>query len=163
MTEENQIKKQKKNNFKVALGTITIIGGLGLGFYGLINEGKSNNFTRIVNEEGNYDLDGAINYYNLNTYQVIEFKTITGETKKYIADAKGRVNELIYYDIYSGTQLIAQDDNNLISSTNIREFLIAYDMIKAKYSKDDIDYLLNRIKDDYQNNKNLKLVKTKSE
>ena len=86
-----------------------------------------------------------------------------------------------YYDIYSDeligidlstvgeitdissvdTPIVEKD--TVISSTNISEFLIAYDMIKGKYSSDDIDYLLNRIKDDYQNNENLKLVKTKSE
>ena len=163
MTEENQKNKKRKNKLKVALGTITIIGGVGLFTYCMKEYKENNKFTRIVNEEGGYELDGTISFDNLRQYYVIEFKTITGEKKTYIANSKGRVDNPAYYDIYSGIWLRKDDDNNLISSTNIREFLIAYDMIKEKYSEDDIEYLLNRIKNDYQNNDKLKLIKTKSE
>ena len=190
MTEEIKNKNNNKKKIKTTLGTIVIIAGIGFTAYSINKNYKENNFTRIVSEDGNYELDGFINYDGLNKYSVVEIETITGENKIYIAKencdfSKTNVNykmvQSSYYDIYSDeligidlstvgeitdissvdTPIVEKD--TVISSTNISEFLIAYDMIKGKYSSDDIDYLLNRIKDDYQNNENLKLVKTKSE
>lgn len=171
MIEENQIKKQKKNNFKVALGTITILGGIGLATYGIKEYKENNEFTRIVTEDGNYELDGVISYDKLKKYSVVEIETIIGENKICIAKGEKYFRENVAYydykDIYSGEKIgintSVVEDDTVISATNINDFLIAYDMIKAKYSSDDIEYLLNRIKEDYQNNKILKLLKTKDE
>lgn len=171
MTEEIKNKKNNKKKIKTTIGTIAIIAGIGFSAYSINKNYKENNFTRIVSEDGNYELDGFISYDELKKYSVIEIETITGERKMYIAKRRKayRYHKEMnnYYDIYSN-ELIGIDtsivENDTVKSTiGICNFLIAYDMIKGKYSEDDIEYLLNRIKDDYYNNENLKLVKTKSE
>lgn len=169
---ENKLQfKPKKRKFKTVLGTITILGGIALGSYYINKDITDNNFTRIVNEDGEYELEGFISYDNLTNCKVIEIKTIINETKMYIASneiwLKKIPNNIKYYDIYSG-KLIGIDSedsskNTVISSNDIEDFLIAYDMIKDRYYKEDIDYLINRIKDDYQNSQSLKLLKTKDE
>ena len=40
---------------------------------------KDNDFTRIVNENGDYELEGFISYDELKKYNVVEMETITGE------------------------------------------------------------------------------------
>ena len=165
MTEE--IKNKKK--IKTTIGTIVIIAGIGFSAYSINKNYKENNFIRIVSEDGNYELDGFISYDKLKKYSVVEIETITGERRMYIAKRckayryHKEMNN--YYDIYSdeliGIDTSIVESDTVISSTNVSDFLIAYDMIKAKYSSDDIEYLLNRIKDDYKNSENLKLVKKK--
>ena len=141
-----------KNEIKTKLGRIIIIGGLGLGLYSLIKYENQNNFTRIVTEDGNYELNGFISYDYLKFYYVIEFKSTNDEVKTYIASYDGKPGNRIYYDIYSGKKLIKEYDKNLISSTNLEKLLISYDMIKEKYFSDDIEYLLNRYKEELINN-----------
>lgn len=148
----------------ISAGVFAIIIG---GTSHVVNIRKENNFTRVVSENGDYELEGFISYDNLVEHDVIEIETITGEKKLYIAKVNRIVNLFEecyeYFDIYSdkiiGIDTSVIEKDTVISAVDIKGFLVAYDMIKEKYSEDDIDYLLNRVKDDYQNNKVLKLNK----
>lgn len=155
--EKNDKTSIYKIAFPVAAFAITFVS---IGTFSFVRDKSvSNNFTRIVTEDGNYDLEGFINYDELVKYKLIEIGTITDENKLYVAEQIPFSYE--YKDIYTGKVVGSyhheSDNNNIISATDIDEFLIMYDMIKEKYSSDDINYLLNRIKEDYKNNKTLKL------
>lgn len=153
---ERKVKKEKSkiNYINVGCGVIGLV--LITALVGInYKVTKENNFTRIVNENGDYELEGYISYDNLKEYDVVEMETITGDTKVFIGKLKTSVYG--YKDIISDE--IIYDYDNIISVTNIDSFLFAYDMMKGKYSEDDILELLDRIKDDYKNNENSKLVK----
>lgn len=152
--KQNKPKVRFKKSVKVAFGVITIFIGIGA-----IKEYKKNNeFIRVINEEGNYELDGFINYDNLKEYSVVQIVTSFGEKRLYIAKGEKyqekRIEHHRYKDIYSN-EIIGIDTSLFINDTvtsvsNINDFLIAYDMIKGKYSEEDIDYLLDKIEEDYE-------------
>lgn len=151
MDEENN---KRTNNVKKIM--------IGVGFFAVIGLSinykieKDNNFTRIVNENGDYELEGYISYDELNKYKVIEVETITGDVRIYIA--KVGMPGWEYNEIITGKE-ININSNVLLSNQDIDNFLLSYDMVKGKYSEDDILELLDKIKYDYKNNENLKLVK----
>ena len=170
MKEEKQPKKKKaklKKSVKIALGTITVIGGVSLFAYGNKLYKENNSFKRVVNDEGNYDLTGYITYENLKEYSVVEIVTALDERRIYIAKGskqnKNNKSSYNYKDIYSdiviGIDSSMLIDDTVISVSDINDFLIAYDVIKGKYSSDDIEYLLNKIKEDYENYQYLKTNK----
>lgn len=115
---------------------------------------KDNNFTRIVNENGDYELEGFISYDELKKYNVVEIETITGETKMFIG-------KNVLFDYYEIKEIFSNKTvrGNVISKISVEPFLVAYDMIKGKYSEDDILELVDKIKDDYENNENFQKVK----
>jgi len=152
--EKEKSKKQKRKK-EIRRAIIGLSLGLVIGGSIRYKIEKENNFTRIVNENGDYELEGFISYDELAKYNVVEMETITGDTKVFI----GKVRNSFYYKDIISDEMIYISSEKLISIIGIEDFLFAYDMIKGKYSEDDILELLDRIKDDYKNNENLKLVK----
>lgn len=160
MTNKKQRKRRRlKKSVRVALGVgiVTIFAGIGT-FKGCKEYKRNNEFVRIINEDGNYELDGFMIYDNLKQYSVVETINEIGEREIYIAKGrkyyKKRILHCSYKDIYSN-KIIGVDSNLLIndtvvSSRNIKDFLVGYDMIKGKYSGDDIEILLDKIEEDYE-------------
>jgi len=124
---------------------------------------KQNHFTRVVNESGEYDLENYISYDNLSDYNVVEIETITGENRLFIAGTYAPINQASNIrsctDIFTGKNIIEGDNTKIINVQQIEDYLVAYDMIKAEYSKEDIETLLEKINEDYQSIKERTLVK----
>lgn len=160
MTNKKQRKRRRlKKSVRVALGVgiVTIVAGIGT-FKGCKEYKRNNEFVRIINEDGNYELDGFIIYDNLKEYSVVETINEIGEREIYIAKGRKyyqkRILHCSYKDIYSN-KIIGVDTNLLVNDTvvstkKIDDYLIAYDMIKEKYSSYDIELLLDKIEEDYE-------------
>lgn len=150
--------KSKKYIARAVIGCI-VVGGIAVGSskYKIY---KDNNFKRVVTEEGEYDLENFISYDNLISYELVEVKTITGDNKLFIAKEDSFKLVGTYNDIFSG-KVIAEDnaDTEIVNVGQISDYLIAYDMIKARYFKEDIETLLDKIEEDYVIEKDKTLVK----
>ena len=169
--EENEKKSIKKGLTSVVIGVV-VFGAAVTGACYSVKLNKENNFKRITTESGEYDLDNSISYDNLKKYSVVKVQTIIGENKLFIAELKdqtkvsGSVNEFANVgdvthcnDIMTGENLIEGYYTKIVDYQPIGDYLVAYDMIKAKYSKEDIETLLENIKEDYQKVKEKTLVK----
>lgn len=137
---------------KLILGGV-IVGVVGTTGYHLNKKEDENNFKRVVVEDGSYDLENSISYDNLKEYSLCEIKTVTDEDKLYIAKTgrgtHGVGGAYIYAkDIFTGKDILEGENTTLVDSSPIIDYLVAYDMIKAKYSESDIQNLLEMIKDD---------------
>lgn len=138
--------KRKLKEFIV--GSI-IVGVIGTTGYHLIKKQEENNFKRVVADDGSYDLENFISYDNLSKYSLCEIKTVTDEDKLFICEIY-RGNYFVHaYDVFSNRNILEGENTELISSCPIIDYLVAYDMIKAKYSESDIQGLLENINNDY--------------
>lgn len=145
-------KREKKSLKKKIIGTaigVIVLGTVSTCAYCVIRE---NNFKRVVNEEGDYNLENFISYDNLKDYNLVEIGTIIGENKLFI------VNKY-YNDIFTGKEITSGQYTRVVNEQLIEDYLIAYDLIKAKYSKEDIETLLEKINEDYECTKDKTLVK----
>lgn len=172
MEEQTTNKRNfKKNLVRTTIGLVTL-GVIGTGIYYSNKITRESNFKRITTETGEYDLENFISYDNLKDYSLVEVKTITKENKLFIAELKeankisGNVYELTNIDsithcndIFTGKNIIEGDYTKIVNLQSIEDYLVAYDLIKAKYSKEDIETLLEKIKEDYEFTKEKTLVK----
>lgn len=164
--EDNKKKKIKRKKLVRTTIGLLALGAIGTGIYYGNKITRENNFKRITTEAGEYDLENFISYDNLKDYSVVEVETIIGENKLFIAKATdydfyGGDNKNIARccDIFTYKNIIEGEYTKIVNIQPIEDYLVAYNSIKAKYSKEDIETLLENIKEDYQFTKEKTLVK----
>ena len=160
--ERINTKKVKKY---IAVGSLVAIAATGLS----LNHKYNPPVEYEVNEETNeFDIKGEISFHKLSNYQVITVQDLNGEYKYYIGKYNDFTHELTdlltgeKYDVpYSIKENIsAQDDVYFISSEDIDAYLITLDMVKAKYTNEDIEELYSNIIN-YKNTKEKEKTLTK--
>ena len=125
------------------------------------------NFSYGTSSTGEVVVSGYIAHELLKTYEVVEL-TIYDKTEVYIAgkpigdsrvgnDKEYYVNVLNDYKIFDKND---KNENKTIKSLGVVEdCLLYYNMIKNSYTKEDVEELLSKIKDDYNNHHSKALVK----
>lgn len=160
--EDNKKKKiARKKLVRTTIGLLAL-GAVGTGIYYSVKLNKENNFKRVTAESGEYDLEGAISYDNLKKYSVIEVETIIGENKLFIVkNTLAKIGDMPYTatDLFTGKDILEGNYTSVVAEYPIEDYLAAYDLIKDKYSKEDIEELLEKIKMDYESVKEKTLVK----
>lgn len=114
-----------------------------------------------------YSIDEKNNSYN----KVSDFQIITLESKKdtniWLVNSITNVTGTHYYDAFSDSYILTVKNNGsnvegvtLINSENFKQYLIAYDCVQKNYTKEEIEELFNKVKEDFYNNeKGKELVK----
>lgn len=127
---------------------------------------------------GIYEMDGSVSLNDLKKYLLLELK-INDKTDLYLAYTEringdgaknpGLLNFGTYYkyiNVFDNTALYTeyidspkkesvQNENTLINTyENIEDYLVQFNEIKSSYTKEDLERILNRIKQNWQYNKN---------
>ena len=126
------------------------------------------------------DTDGSVKLNSDKKYSHNDVKDLR------IINVKTKINENIYlvyvdsyfftgipmgyYDVFTGRAIIHNNLNGdvttegveLLSAESVEQYLISYDMLKENYSVEDLEFLLEKIKQDvYSDTFNKELVKNK--
>lgn len=108
--------------------------------------------------------DDTISYDSLTgCYKIVELD-VMGETKIYLARESINIpvrtyNPVFtyYYDAFSNTLLYSEkngvattNDSNviLVSKNNVKDYLLHYDMLQESYTSEELEELLDKIKED---------------
>lgn len=126
---------------------------------------------------GIYELDGSVSLNDLKKYLLLELK-INDKTDLYLAyeeklyEDGTKINNLAtgyyyeYINVFDKTVLYTyyrdnqksesvQNENTLINVyENIEDYLVQFNEIKSSYTKEDLERILNRIKQNWQYNEN---------
>lgn len=115
----------------------------------------------VVTDEGKKEIDGTVDYKYLKDFQVIKV-CVFGEERTYVATKKLEATKKgksiwvgdCYYDVLDGKKICCSNNNynsnNIIfrKAINIDDYLIYYGEVKEKYSKEDIERIFEKIKQD---------------
>ena len=126
-----------------------------------------NDFSYSNNADGEIVVEGSIDYELLKNYKLIEVKLLNGEHKLFIASKNVGRYYIDYFDvcsskkIYSTTTIKNEKESSveLVKEYDLIAYLLTYDEIKASYTIDDIERILNKINEDYQFENEKKLEK----
>lgn len=133
------------------------------------DDDKPVNFEYATNEQGMYQMSGTIDYELLKKYCFIVVENSTSETKEYYICGKDErkyenrvVVRCFYKNIYD--EKVVFDTNGetvrtIIFETELEDYLLAYDFVKANYTKEDIDLLFEQMKETYLELGNKQLIK----
>lgn len=110
----------------------------------------------VVTDEGKNEIDGTVDYDYLKDCKVIKV-CIFDEEKIYIAKKKTDWSDgwACYYDILDNKKICRiskeSNSNNIIlrEAIDINDYLLYYDEVKEKYSKEDIKRIFEKIKQGY--------------
>lgn len=133
-----------------------------------------NSYEYVTEEDGCVMLnpDKMYSYDEVRRLNIVNVKTKINK-KLYLTYNDPHIlsgNPYNYYDFFTGKKIISCNSNHdtvtegveLLSEEKIEPYLISYEMLKEKYSVDDLEFLFKKIKQDvYSNTNNKKLVKEK--
>lgn len=147
-----------KKSFKTFLATcaaILVVAGVCQEF-ALSRENKFKKVKTETNEDENNDV---ISCSELANYEVVEIKN-NNESELYIARANKFNNGdmKIYYDVFTGCDIIGNCEDSFVTSTPV-EYYLSDNNIKHEYTKDDLIGLLDDIKENYDYQEALELKK----
>lgn len=136
-----------KKSFKTFLATsaaVLIVAGVCQEF--VLN--KENKFKKVKLENSD-EKEDVISCSELINYEVVEMDN-EDKNELYIARANNfnEGNHKIYYDIFTGKDIVGENEDSFVASTPIEYYLYGNN-IKEEYSKEDLELLLNEIKRDY--------------
>lgn len=126
-----------------------------------------NTFDYTVNEDGQYEVSGNIDYELLKDYEfvVIENKEYATTEyylcKKFHTVGRGPYSEW-YLNVFNDQQVFstkAQEERNLVYSEDLENYLYATNNIKKNYTVEDVELIFEEMKENYINSNNKKLVK----
>ena len=122
------------------------------------------NFNYGTSSTGDVVVSGYIAHDLLKQCEVVEL-TIYDKTELYIVrqgldkTARGKC----YNNILNGHEILenaGKNENRIIKSLGgVEDCLLYYNMIKQSYTKEDVEELLSKIKEDYNNHHSKTLVK----
>lgn len=143
-----------------------MLGAVAFSIAGCGCEAKSN-YVEI--SEGVYELSNSIYFDDLKTYQLVEMK-VDGKVDLYITEKNTKtlavyyakksaqlvtyhnvLNNEIIYTVYddSKKENNVENKNTLLKEENMFDYLIAYNEIQDSYTKEDIERILGKIKEDW--------------
>lgn len=129
---------------------------------------KYQKFEYSVNEQGEYQVNGTIDYELLKNcwflvidnpkYNIKEFYICDGiyHWAKYSEDCYSYANIFNNQEVFNPKK---DGNRSIIFSTKVDEFLLAYNNVKANYTKEDIEQLLEQMKNNYEKENNKQLIK----
>lgn len=150
-----RISKKSFKTFLATCATLLVVAGIHQEF--VLN--RENKFKRVKTEAVKDSDEDIISCSELANYEVVEMKK-NNESQLYIAKANNfnDDNKKIYYDIFTGEDIIGDNEDSFITSTPIEYYLYG-DNIKEEYTKDELVVLLNNIKENYDYQEVLSLKK----
>lgn len=177
--------KEEKNRYKAALATLLVAGGIlfGIGKFGekAFSNSSKKGFNFTTGEDNSYVAleDSFINNNCIDKCYVVEaYNKITEETELFIAKRsfiilpkklengeKGEITYYYYLDLMNNNNKLFYQDNSLnsafefIKETPLYDYMITLDLIKSKYSYEDMERILEEIKSVYKFEINKELVK----
>lgn len=133
------------------LKTKKILCGLGLAT-GLMLTGCEDNFNYTENENGEIVAEGNISYSILSKCDLVEIRKLDNTNDIYICSCS---NYIYYTNIENNKYFICKNNDlneqlEFVRSTSMIDYLITYDEVKESYSVEDIDRILEKIKNDYE-------------
>lgn len=129
-----------------------------------------NSYEYVTDNDGSVKLnpDKMYSYNDVKKLYVIKIKTKIIENL-YITYTDNYVLSGVpmnYYDVFTGKEIIHNNSNGivttegveLLSEEEIEQYLISYNMLKDSYSVEDLEGLLERIKQDVYSDTNDKIL-----
>ncbi len=154
-------------NLKVTSACIGTVILIGVSVYSLYKEDQSHEFKYIITEDGSIEREGTVSYEDIcRNWRLIEKKLINGKSKLFIVDKNMFDN--CGHDIQTGKTITNSTDfktngvyydSTVLNAQKLNEYLLAYDMVKGRYSSEDIDMLLSMIEADYEYHNDKELIK----
>lgn len=150
-------KKRIIIGFVAVMYTGVVVGGI------KYNINRSNNFERVVEENGEISLEGRISYKNACKYEVIKVSTVLDE-KVYIVKLTG--SPAVYQDIFTGKVICEtekwidpEDEIQVLQTAHLEDYLIALEEVKESYSPEDIELIRQTIEELWAKEENQEEVK----
>ena len=118
-----------------------------------------------------HKLNEKNSYEDVNDYVILTLDTKNGETIWLTREEEFLENYSVkrcnYYDVFNGEIILKTRENisqiegvETVSKENFQQYLIAYDCVQKNYTKEEIEELFNKVKEDFYNNeKGKELVK----
>lgn len=121
-------------------------------------------FTYSINEQGEYVVEGNIEFDLLKNYYFIEIDNVQFQTKEfYIAERRkiaGRYGVVLgyyYIDIFTQNEVFRKTSNGdnfdsessrvFINELELEDYLYGLNNVKGSYTKEDVETILNSIKE----------------
>ena len=160
--------KGKINNVNKKL----LAGGLALIMIGAPLTGctEENIFEYTVNEQGQYEVSGVISYSNLDDYYFLVIENSGYNTIEYYIASKEMYTSLtgnyfVYKNIFNNQRVLKtnvdDDTRKMKFCEKVANYLYATNDIKANYTKEEVEQILEGMKENYLNENNKQLVKEK--
>lgn len=141
---------------------------------GLSACGENKNFKYGTTKTGEYLVTGNISYENLSAdeFVVIDNKSYDKKEyyiccrKSYINNGKTSMNKHdVYYNKLNNKIIFdtaeQQNTRKLIKVVKLEDFLLAYNNVKSYYSKEEVEEILELLKQEYEKTNEKELVKVK--
>ena len=131
------------------------------------------NFDYSVNEQGVYEVSGIIDYELLKDYYFLVIENSNyNATEFYICERvtyyrNNRPVGYNYKDVFNNKSVFANENKDvehvreIVFSDSVENYLYATKNIKANYTKEDVEKILEGMKESYLNQNNKQLVKEK--
>lgn len=155
--------KNNKRFIKYTSGITALALTFSLGMGGCSSSSSNSAFKYTENEKGEIVIeeDSYIDYDALNNYYVIEvYNSVTDTNKIYIAKKntyykKGRGSYYEYTNVFTGFKILySENDFNdsleFIKEIPLIDYLITYDLVKYRYTYEDMETVYNVIKENYK-------------
>lgn len=150
----------KRNTVCLFIGCAAVVFMAGALKY---NINHSNNFERVVEENGEISLEGRVSYKNACKYEVIKVSTVLDE-KVYIVKLTG--SPAVYQDIFTGKVICEtekwidpEDEIQVLQTAHLEDYLIALEEVKESYSPEDIELIRQTIEELWAKEENQEEVK----
>ena len=129
-----------------------------------------NRFEYSVNEQGEYDVSGTVDYEVLKEYYFLVVENSSYNTTEFYIcykdfhHRKYQQSYNTYYNIFNNQEIFdesLEDNRTILFSGKLEDYLFAYNKIKANYKKEDVEQILEEMKKNYLKENNKQLVKEK--
>lgn len=155
------MKDFNKKTIETIVG-IVVLGIVGTTFMNTYKLNKNNKFKNVVVNETNEDDKGTISFNDLTAYHIVELNN-NDKHELYIARPNNfnSIDYKIYYNIFDGEDIVGDNEEKVIETTPIEYYLYELKLVKENYSKEDLEKILNRIKENYDYTETKTLTKEK--
>lgn len=165
-TNEKEQNKKIKHTKMICATAVTGL-AISLAATGYFHLNENTKFTYVSDEDNNFKAEGKVKYSKVKDWCLVEKELINGEHKLFICDGNYGIFNQSYKDIFNYSTICEGyvktsgklADDTLIKKKKIEDYLLAYDMVKAYYTIDDMDKLLDMIEEDYEYTDNKTLEK----
>jgi len=123
---------------------VLVLGIYTFGFKDRNQDAPKDSFTYITNEDESIQAQGSVSYNEIfNHWYLVEKELTNGTTELFVLKWDFWGN---YYDVENGKQM----DDTFLSREKFANYLVTYGMVKDYYDIDDINFVLEKIKEDHQ-------------
>jgi len=160
-TEQEKEEERREMSCRLKIVGVAILTAVALDavIIGYNQLSKNTKFTYVSDEDDNFKAEGKVKYNEVKNWWLVEKELIDGKHKLFICDVNGvGFFDQSYKDIFNYNTICEGyvkksgklADDTLIEKKKLEDYLLAYDMVKAYYTIDDMDKLLDMIEEDYE-------------